>query len=240
MSKTFFNIINFILLILSFYIIYSQKSDNNEEALVINYTYKNGDKFYSIEEKEGNFKVLTKEVVDCFVEPCIFPILDENKIEDEEDCKILKALFDDVFKDSNVKEKSITDGDITVDQIKIILDILERNEITSNLKYEILGNIGKYNMNFKKRGYIYEIEDESVIYTIAMGEKTTGGYSIGIQKVKIKGNKVSIYVIEKVPGMNEMVIQAFTYPIIQIKFNYLPSTVEVINYETGDIFPCLM
>ena len=239
MDKTLLNKINFILLIISFLFINSQNSDSNEEVLVINYSYKDG-KVYSIEEKEGNFKAVTREVVNCFVEPCIFPILNEYPIENEEDWKILKELFDEIFQDSENKEKSVEDGDLTKEQVKMILDVLERNKITSNLEYEILENASKYNMKFKKRGYTYEIEDESIIYTIAMGEKNTGGYSIRIQKVKIKGNTVSIYVTEKVPGMNEFVTQAFTYPIVQIKFNHLPSKVEVINYETGDIFPCLM
>ena len=239
MGKTLLNKINFILLIISFLFINSQNSDSKEEVLVINYSYKDG-KVYSIEEKEGNFKAVTREVVNCFVEPCIFPILNEYTIENEEDWKILKELFDEIFQDSENKEKSVEDGDLTKEQVKMILDVLERNKITSNLEYEILENASKYNMKFKKRGYTYEIEDESIIYTIAMGEKNTGGYSIRIQKVKIKGNTVSIYVTEKVPGMNEFVTQAFTYPIVQIKFNHLPSKVEVINYETGDIFPCLM
>ena len=238
MGKTL-NKINFILLFISFLFINSQNSDSNEEVLVINYSFKDG-KVYSIEEKEGNFKAVTREVVNCFVEPCIFPILNEYPIENEEDWKILKELFDKIFQDSENKEKSVEDGDLTKEQVKMILDVLERNKITSNLEYEILENASKYNMKFKKRGYTYEIEDESIIYTIAMGEKNTGGYSIRIQKVKIKGNSVSIYVTEKVPGMNEFVTDAFTYPIVQIKFNHLPSKVEVINYETGDIFPCLM
>ena len=239
MAKALFNRINFFVIIISFFFINSQNSDDKEEALIINYAYKDI-KVYSIEEKDGNYKALTREVVNCFVEPCIFPILEESPIEDEEDIKILKALFDEIFENSDVKEKSVVDGDITEEQVKIILNVLEHNKISSNLEYEILGNTGKYNSKFKKRGYTYEIEDESVIYTIGMGEKNTGGYSISIQKVKIKGNSVSIYVTEKVPGMNEFVTQAFTYPIVQIKFNHLPSKVEVINYETGDIFPCLM
>ena len=80
MEKT---LINFMLLIISFIFINSKNSDNNEESLVINYSYKEG-KVYSIEEKEGNFKALTREVLNCLIEPCIFPILDENPIEDEE------------------------------------------------------------------------------------------------------------------------------------------------------------
>jgi hypothetical protein len=45
--------------------------------------------------------------------------------------------------------------------------------------------------NFKQyneRGYYYEKENDTLICTIAMGEKPSGGYYIEIKKVKIKGN----------------------------------------------------
>ena len=235
MPKTLFTIINFILIIISFLIINSKDSENNENALIINYYYKDN-KVYSIEEKEGNFKILTKEVVACLIEPCIFPILDENPIEDEEDCKFLKTLFDEIFKDSDDKEKSIIDEDITEVQLKKILNILEHNKIIAILEYEILDSINDEKLT--KKGYIYEMEDESVIYTIGMGEKTVG-YSIEIKKIKIKGNNVSIYIVEKEP-INIMISDFNIYPIVQVKFNHLPSYVEIINYVTGEIFPCLM
>ena len=235
MAKIIFNRINFILIFISFFIINSQDLDNNENVLVINYYYKDG-KVYSIEEKEGNFKIFTKEVVNCLVEPCIFPILDENPIEDEEDCKILKSLFEEIFKDSDDKEKSVIDGDITEEQMKKILNVLDHNKIMTILEYEILES-GE-DKKLTKKGYIYEMEDESAIYTIGMGEKTVG-YSIEIRKIKIKGNNVSIYVVEKEP-INIMISDFNIYPIVQVKFNHLPSIVEVINYETGEIYPCLM
>ena len=235
MAKIIFNRINFILIFISFFIINSQDSDNNENVLVINYYYKDG-KVYSIEEKEGNFKIFTKEVVNCLVEPCIFPILDENPIEDEEDCKILKSLFEEIFKDSDGKEKSVIDGDITEEQMKKILNVLDHNKIMTILEYEIFES--REDKKLTKKGYIYEMEDESAIYTIGMGEKTVG-YSIEIRKIKIKGNNVSIYVVEKEP-INIMISDFNIYPIVQIKFNHLPSIVEVINYESGEIFPCLM
>ena len=235
MAKIIFNRINFILIFISFFIINSQDLDNNENVLVINYYYKDG-KVYSIEEKEGNFKIFTKEVVNCLVEPCIFPILDENPIEDEEDCKILKSLFEEIFKDSDGKEKSVIDGDITEEQMKKILNVLDHNKIMTILEYEILES-GE-DKKLTKKGYIYEMEDESAIYTIGMGEKTVG-YSIEIRKIKIKGNNVSIYVVEKEP-INIMISDFNIYPIVKVKFNHLPSIVEVINYETGEIYPCLM
>jgi hypothetical protein len=235
MAKIIFNRINFILIFISFFIINSQDLDNNENILVINYYCKDG-KVYSIEEKEGNFKIFTKEVVNCLVEPCIFPILDENPIEDEEDCKILKSLFEEIFKDSDDKEKSVTEGDITEEQMKKILNVLDHNKIMTILEYEILES-GE-DKKLTKKGYIYEMEDESAIYTIGMGEKTVG-YSIEIRKIKIKGNNVSIYVVEKEP-INIMISDFNIYPVIKVKFNHLPSIVEVINYETGEIYPCLM
>ena len=237
MAKTILD--NFIILIILFLVINSQDSDNEEDTLVLNYYYKDG-RVYSIEEKEGKFKVLTKEVIYCFVSPCDFPILDEKPIEDDEDCQILKTLFDEIFKDSDVKEKSLIDEEIAEEQLKIILNVLEHNKIFYKLEYEILNDSKTKNIKYKKSGYIYEIVDESAIYTIVMGEKPTAGYSIEIQKVKIKGNNASIYVSEKVPGKDEMVDDVITYPFVQVKFNHLPYIIEIINYETGENYPCLI
>ena len=137
------------------------------------------------------------------------------------------------------KKKTIFYDEIPDTQTDMIIMILENNKLIPILKYEVLNNSEKYNNKYKKRGYSYEIEDdsESVIYTIAMGEKPSGGYSIGVKKIKIKGTNVSIYVNEKFPGKDEAVTDALTYPIVQVKFNYLPSSVKVFNYETGDNYP---
>ena len=66
-----------------------------------------------------------------------------------------------------------------------------------------------------------------------MGEKPTGGFSINVQKVKIKENSVIIYVTEKVPNPGDIVTEAFTYPSVSIKFNKIFDDIEVLNYETG-------
>ena len=49
---------------------------------------------------------------------------------------------------------------------------------------EIINNLNQYDMKCSERGYFYEIKDEFVIYTIAMGEQPSGGYSINIKKLK--------------------------------------------------------
>ena len=70
-----------------------------------------------------------------------------------------------------------------------------------------------------------------------MGEKTSGGYSIEVKEVKIKGDSATIYVTEKSPGKEDIVTDALTYPIVQVKFNKFPSSIEVISYDSGEIFP---
>ena len=214
----------------------SQNSENNNKvSRTLNY-YLDG-KIYSIEEKNNYFNIVIKEQVVCVMEPCIPPIIDTISIRKEEDCKALKLLFEEIFKNSNLKEKSIYDGEIlTNEQIDIIFKILENNNIISKLEYKIINNLSSYNQKYSQKGFSYETENDSVIYTVAMGEKTTGGYSIDVKKVKIKGNSAIIYVREKIPGENEAVTDAFTYPIVQVKFNKFPTKITVLNYDTNETY----
>ena len=229
---------NFICFIISFLSINSQNSRNDNETLVLDF-YLDQSKLYSIEESDCNFKIVVYEIIHCNEGPCPFPIIEEKIIENEEECQILKTLFDSIFTKSDIKKQYIFYDEFPEDQTDMIIRILENNNLISILKYEILNNSEKFNKKYKKMGYTYEIEDESesVICTIALGQKPNDGYSIEIKKIKIKGNNVSIYVSEKVPGEDEAVIDALTYPIVQVKFNHFPSSIKVFNYETGDIFP---
>ena len=232
MAKLDLNKINLIILIISFI------SINSQDFRILNY-YHNDGKIYSIEEGEDNFKILTKEVINCFTTPCIPPVLDEKIIEDKEDIRNLKLLFDEIFIDSKVKELNAIEGELADEQLEIILNVLKKYKIIIVLEYKIINNLGQYNGIFRRRGYLYKIEGDSVIYTIAMGEKTSGGYSIEVKEVKIKGDSATIYVTEKSPGKEDIVTDALTYPIVQVKFNKFPSSIEVISYDSGEIFPSL-
>ena len=224
--------VKFVILLIAFIAI------NSEEIRILNYYHKDG-LIYSIEGKEDNFKILTKELIFCFTEPCIFPVLAEKTIENKEDIKSLKSLFDDLFVNYEVKEINFVEDELTDEQIEIVLKVLKNNKIISVLEYEIINDADQYNGLYRKRGYLYNTRDDSVIYTIAMGRKPTAGYSIDVKEVKIEGDSATIYVIEKSPGKDDMVDDVLTYPIVQVKFNKLPSSVEVLNYETGESFPSL-
>ena len=89
------------------------------------------------------------------MEPCIPPILDEKTIENEEDCKKLKKLLDEIFQDSDDKEKTLKSGELTSAQKRIIFNILDNNKVNTPLEYEIIKNNNVYKMKYEKRGYIY-------------------------------------------------------------------------------------
>ena len=170
-----------LILFITFFFINSQDSDNIKDIRVLNY-YHGDYKIYSIEENEDNFKIIIKKQIVCFRATCIPPILDEKSIENEEDYQKLKELFDEIFQESDAKEKTFRNGELTSSQKKVIFNILDKNKIISVLDYEIIKNTNVYKMKYEKRGYIYEIEDDkSVIYTIAMGQMPSTGYSIEIK-----------------------------------------------------------
>jgi len=52
-----------------------------------------------------------------------------------------------------------------------------------------------------------------------LGEKNTGGYSVGVEKVEEFPDKIVVTVKETKPEPGGMVTQAFTYPYAVIKIN---------------------
>ena len=71
--------------------------------------------------------------------------------------------MDEYFLNSNIKEKTVYYGELSEDQIQIIINVLEKNKIISILKYEILNNNEKYNNKYEERGYTYEIEEADTL-----------------------------------------------------------------------------
>ena len=207
---------------------------SNHTNLTLNY-YNTDHRVYSIIKEENKFKILTKLRISCLRAPCNLPVLNEKLIEDEEDCEKLETIFYEVFKDSELDVKTAND-ELTFEQLEIVFDIFENNNIFLELKYEIMNRNGFNFKQYNERGYYYEKENETLICTIAMGEKPSGGYFIEIQKVKIKGNSAEIYVNEILPKPGDIVTDAITYPIAKIKFYKKPDKIEVINNETGEKF----
>jgi hypothetical protein len=70
------------------------------------------------------------------------------------------------------------------------------------------------------KGKIKEDDINKVNYIVLnMGEKNTGGYSIGIEKVEETDKNIVITVKETAPDPDSMVTQVITYPYAVVKIN---------------------
>ena len=181
----------FSLLIIS---VFSQISDNKNRTL----NYYLNSLIFSIEEKENYFDIVIQPQIYCIRAPCIPPVINTISVKNEEDCKTLKSLFNEIINETNAMGRPISDDDLTKEQIDKIFKVFENNNVSQALKYKIIKNLGYYESKYSKRGFYTEAN--GLNYTIASGQRSSGGYTIEINKVKIKGTQVTIYVKESKPS----------------------------------------
>ena len=103
----------------------------------------------------------------------------------------------------------------------------------AELTYQIKSS--SYNSNYKTRGYLLLEKYNKNILIIAMGERNTGGYSITVTKVEIKGNEATVYVKETSPELDAVTTQVLTQPIAQVEFSKKPEKITVLD-ENGNKF----
>ena len=122
---------------------------------------------------------------------------------------------------------------IVIVGIIFIVNQLIENDSVNTIAYSINNNMSNYNSKYAKRGVYYDTmnrPDAPHFYTIAMGEKNTGGYSITIMDVNIdKYGNVEVIVQENTPSVDDIVTMAFTYPTCMLEFEELPNSIIVKN-----------
>ena len=220
--------IRYIIFILSFIVINSE-----EYKRTLNYEYESGIITPINEKNNGRFEIDIVEYEDMSL-----PAFGWTFINDINDINNLTIIFDEIFKDSDKQKINVKSNELTEKQNENILKILDKYHVVYQLRYEVINNLNNNNKTYEQKGYTYEY-DNGHKFTIAMGEKPTGGYSINIRKTKIKKLDIIIYVSEKEPGIGEIVTEALTYPITQIKLNTYPSQIQIVNYDTDEVYPRL-
>ena len=220
--------IRYIIFILSFIVINSE-----EYKRTLNYEYESGIITPINEKNNGRFEIDIVEYEDMSL-----PAFGWTFINDINDINNLTIIFDEIFKDSDKQKINVKSNELTEKQNENILRILDKYHVVYQLRYEVINNLNNNNKTYEQKGYTYEY-DNGHKFTIAMGEKPTGGYSINIRKTKIKKLDIIIYVSEKEPGIGEIVTEALTYPITQIKLNTYPSKIQIVNYDTDEVYPRL-
>lgn len=83
----------------------------------------------------------------------------------------------------------------------------------------------------KHRGYFYFKENK--VLAILMGEQTTGGYNIRINNIYQMGDQLVVETKETIPGPNDTVTQAFTYPMVLIQLEEAPKRIKVVDDKQG-------
>lgn len=219
----YFLIITIVILLCILFIFLYTKKEKNESVKIINF-YTNGAYIYEMKLEENYILVTKIANINCS-EPCEQPKIDSYKIEyNDENIKVIENLF----KDKESYEISISKSDLTEQEQEIIDKIINR------LSYHIINNKEEDSTYIKRGYYIQQLDDEKVIITIAMGMKNTGGYDISIKEVNVIEDEVQIFVQEESPfGEATM---AFTYPIVQIEFNKMPEEITIQNFNTFEEF----
>lgn len=115
-------------------------------------------------------------------------------------------------------------------------DIGKNGKTTIN--YTIDNEMDDHNSKYSERGVYYTTFDRidaPHYYTIAMGEKNHGGYSIKIEKVNIDDDKNVEVIVKEDEPTSLYATMAITYPTCMITLDRYPNTFVVKNAE-GEIF----
>ncbi len=126
----------------------------------------------------------------------------------------------------------------------------EKNTSSETIMLEEINDINQLpkevtkllNQLSKNRGYtIIKSEEDTFLLFVALGEKSTGGYSLKRKELKIENESITVVIEEIEPAPGTMVTEAFTYPhkIFWLKGNLKDiNQVKVIN-QYGESFPMI-
>lgn len=108
---------------------------------------------------------------------------------------------------------------------------IREKDTIDDVSYEIVD----YNYNdLHDSCYGHKEIDGYVYYTLSLGSRNTGGYSINIYDIQVDDDKnVSVFFNEITPDPSSMVIQVITYPSITIKFS---NNVNSVKFYSNDIY----
>ncbi|MBF7092394.1 protease complex subunit PrcB family protein [Flavobacterium sp. ALJ2] len=132
--------------------------------------------------------------------------------------KKVLVLFISVFAISCGTTKS-------VDKSTALYEVLtQRSDGGGNIRFfEILSEPNEIKMLLNDESLKGKINgddiDKANYIILNMGEKSTGGYSIGVEKVEETDKNIVITVKETAPAPDSMVMQVITYPYAVVKIN---------------------
>lgn len=114
--------------------------------------------------------------------------------------------------------------------------ILSSKTQDNNITYSILESSEGSSIYEEKGYYVTNKEDNKLLITIASGMKTTGGFDINIEEIKINNKDVIIFIKETQPPKNSKVNQVINYPIVQVEFSEKPESLIIKNIDNNNTY----
>lgn len=108
----------------------------------------------------------------------------------------------------------------------------------TKLTYSINNELNAHNSKYKERGVYYDTlnqPDAPSFYTIAMGERPTGGDSIEVQSVKIDEDENVVVIVKETLNGPGAELDVITYPICQVTLSHSPKSI-IIKNTSGQVF----
>ena len=195
-------------------------------------TYYYGHNIYIITSKDNKINVQKNKIENCVNNNCDLVKISNQDIENKPEYQsFIQKFFNGII----FGEITITNNLLSNEDNQLLAEILNEDFSTElsiqDINYEVSKTDG-YNQRYLARGYYLEqLDDGRYLLTIAMGEKSTGGYSIEVTNITVIDGIAQILVKESSPNMNGSATQALTYPTTQVILNELPETIIVINKE---------
>jgi len=125
--------------------------------------------------------------------------------------------------------------EITEEEFNTIKKYSESNvstQLVENVDYIIDKEYPVDNFDLLKRGYYIDSLDEPnapYYYIICMGTKSSSGYDIKVKEINKKNNLTEIIVEEISPEGIALVMPAFTYPKVVVKFPEYQENISIKN-----------
>ena len=182
---------------------------------------------YDIKVKNALLDVKVGQEVQCIKAPCD-PIKQTSygTVIDDDYRQMIAAIFSG----SSSNEIDIWRESLSDSTYKTLTRLLsyyqDRRKYHSTKKYD--------NSKYSKRGYYLEKDVDLTKIIISMGRKNTGGYSIDIVNIDVKGPDIYVTVKETSPGLSDNVTMALTNPCVEITVPFNTKVISIKdenNYE---------
>jgi len=157
-------------------------------------------------------------------------------------CLFLGLLLSGCLVDASESKES-DQGDLLIEDKPS--DIVDNPDAVTNPGYsivekvDILGPVMQEDITtyLHQQGFKTHFDGTEDVTTclIFMGEQMTGGYAIEMVGADVVGQEVTLTIQEMIPGTDEMVTQALTYPYLVVQLDGEYTSVTVKNTQ-GDLY----